>query len=82
VKKFWHWAKNETGEERTLYINGVIAEESWLGDEVTPKIFEEELLAGAGGYYRLDSLPGRGNICRRAHLQPAHGVYGQGYRKD
>jgi ATP-dependent Clp protease protease subunit len=48
VKKFWHWVKNETGEERTLHIRGVIAEESWLGNEVTPKIFEEELLSGTG----------------------------------
>lgn len=31
-----------------LIINGTIAAESWLDDDVTPKIFKEELLAGKG----------------------------------
>lgn len=41
MKKFWNWVKNEDG--RTLYLDGVIAEESWFGDEVTPKQFKSEL---------------------------------------
>jgi ATP-dependent Clp protease protease subunit len=49
VKRFWDWVKNETeGEKRTLRLYGVIAEEGWLGDEATPRLFREELLAGAG----------------------------------
>ncbi len=48
MQKFWNWVSNETGGERTLYLNGVIAEETWWGDEVTPKMFKEELYADSG----------------------------------
>lgn len=47
TRKFWNFAKDKTGE-RTLRLEGVIAEESWLGDEVTPKQFRDELNSGAG----------------------------------
>lgn len=47
VKKFWNWIKNEDGS-RTLYLNGAIAEESWFGDEITPKQFKSELVSGEG----------------------------------
>ncbi len=53
-QKFWNWKTltNEEGEvleERVLEIGGVIAEEqSWFEDEVTPKIFKEELMKGTG----------------------------------
>ena len=40
MKKFWNWIKNEEG--RTLFLNGVISEETWYGDEVTPQIFKDE----------------------------------------
>jgi len=46
MKKFWNWAKNE--DERVLYLNGAIADETWWGDEVTPAVFKDELLAGNG----------------------------------
>lgn len=52
-KKFWNWKnpvnldENES-EERVLEINGVIAEDSWFDDDVTPELFKEELLAGNG----------------------------------
>ncbi len=49
--KFWNW-KNQEGEgnsqERVLELDGVIAEESWFDDDVTPAIFKEELFAGSG----------------------------------
>ena len=45
--RFWNWVRNEDGA-RTLYLNGAIAEESWLGDEVTPKQFKSELISGNG----------------------------------
>lgn len=32
-KRFWNWVKNE--DTRTLYLDGAIAEESWLGDGAT-----------------------------------------------
>lgn len=34
--------------ERTLFLDGVIAEESWLDDDVTPEIFRQELFAETG----------------------------------
>ena len=50
MKKFWKWrnqAQTETAPaERTLYLNGTIAEESWFDDDVTPQLFKEELMAG------------------------------------
>ena len=51
-KKFWNWldVKNEadTPEERVLEINGEIASESWFDDDVTPKLFKDELMSGSG----------------------------------
>ena len=46
--RFWNWVRDETSGERTLYLNGVIAETTWWGDEVTPQLFKEELHAGKG----------------------------------
>ena len=56
MKKFWNWknrtvTNQETQEqvqERTLFLNGTIAEDSWFDDDVTPKLFREELMAGSG----------------------------------
>ena len=52
MRRFWNWVRDETqaGEpaSRTLYLDGVIAAESWLDDDVTPAIFKEELLSGKG----------------------------------
>lgn len=45
MKKFWNWVKNED-ETRTLFLEGVIAEESWFADDVTPAMFKEELFSG------------------------------------
>ncbi len=46
MKKFWNWVKNEDTEERTLLLEGIIAEDSWFGDEVTPTAFKQELMQG------------------------------------
>lgn len=49
MKKFWNWARDETvPEARTLYLEGVIAEESWFDDDVTPAAFKGELFSGSG----------------------------------
>lgn len=40
--------QNTITGERTLYLEGPIAEESWFGDEVTPKEFKDELDGGSG----------------------------------
>jgi len=48
VHKFWNWIRDSDEGERTLYLNGPIAEETWWGDEVTPKLFKDDLLSGSG----------------------------------
>lgn len=66
MKKFWKWknraVKNqETMEqttERTLFLNGTIAEESWFDDDVTPKLFKDELNAGEGDIVVWINSPG------------------------
>lgn len=40
--KFWNWIKNDEGETE-LRLEGVIAEESWWDDEISPKQFRDEL---------------------------------------
>lgn len=47
-RKFWNWVRNENDESRTLFLNGEISDETWYGDEVTPKMFKEELQDGEG----------------------------------
>ena len=58
MKRFWNWTKNEDTGQRELWLEGVIAEESWWGDEVTPAIFKEELHAGGGPILLHISSPG------------------------
>ena len=47
MKRFWNWVRNKD-ETRTLFLEGVIAEESWFADDVTPAMFKEELFSGDG----------------------------------
>ena len=44
--------------ERTLYLNGTIAEESWFDDDITPGIFKDELNAGSGDITVWINSPG------------------------
>lgn len=55
-KTFWNWVKNEEG--RTLYLDGAIAEETWWGDEVTPRQFKAELVSGSGDITVWINSPG------------------------
>lgn len=48
MKKFWKWKNQAEAEERVLELNGTIAEESWFGDDITPRMFKEELYSGTG----------------------------------
>lgn len=62
MKKFWKW-KNQTEEnaptpERTLFLNGTIAEQSWFDDDVTPQIFKDELMNGSGNITVWINSPG------------------------
>ena len=45
-------------EERTLFLNGTIAEESWFDDDVTPQLFKEELMSGSGDITVWINSPG------------------------
>lgn len=58
MKKFWNWTDQTETAERTLYLNGTIAEESWYDDDVTPKIFKEELVSGTGDITVWINSPG------------------------
>ena len=45
-RKFWNWLEGEN--ERILRIDGIIAEEPWINDDITPKQFQSELTSGDG----------------------------------
>lgn len=47
MKKFWNWAQ-DANDNRVLYLDGVIAEESWFDDDITPAAFRHELLSAEG----------------------------------
>ena len=55
--RFWDWVKDDLGE-RTLYLEGAIAQESWFEDEVTPKQFKSELLSDSGNITVWVNSPG------------------------
>ncbi len=54
--------KNEETQEqildRTLFLNGTIANESWFDDDVTPQIFKNELMSGSGDITVWINSPG------------------------
>jgi len=58
MEKFWNWINNEATGERTLHFDGVIAAESWWGDEITPSMFRNELFAGDGDITIWINSPG------------------------
>lgn len=53
-KIFWNWAK----DSNELYIDGVIAEESWFDDDVTPRLFLEQLKNKTGNITVWLNSPG------------------------
>jgi len=61
---FWAWkdihVRNEDAEttERTLFLNGTIADESWFDDDVTPALFRDELMSGDGDISVWINSPG------------------------
>ncbi len=66
-RKFWNWVKNEGEEARTLYLSGEISDETWFGDEVTPKMFKDELMAGSGDITLWINSPG-GDVFAAAQI--------------
>lgn len=73
MKRFWNWltpqetSPNSDGGERVLRINGVIAEESWLDDDITPAVFASELNAGSGPVTIWLNSPG-GDVVAAARI--------------
>ena len=66
MNKFWSW-KNKTvtnqgtqtqTTQRTLFLNGTIAEDSWYDDDVTPQLFKDELNSGTGDITVWINSPG------------------------
>ena len=58
MKKFWNWKNKTEMAERTLFLNGTIAEESWFDDEITPQLFKDELMSGSGNITVWINSPG------------------------
>ena len=58
TKKFWNWKNQGETAERTLFLNGTIAEESWFDDDVTPQLFKAELMSGTGDITVWINSPG------------------------
>jgi ATP-dependent Clp protease protease subunit len=65
MDKFWKWVRNKAPdgagpdtEERTLFLNGTIAEESWFDDDVTPALFKSDLESGKGDITVWINSPG------------------------
>lgn len=46
MKRFWNWSGPQN--QRVLTISSTIAEDSWVDDEVTPQVFQDELSQGKG----------------------------------
>jgi ATP-dependent Clp protease protease subunit len=66
--KFWNWLPGEGDSvERTLRLEGAIAEETWFGDEVTPKMFRDELFSGKGDVTVWINSPG-GDVYAAAQI--------------
>ena len=66
-RKFWNWVKNEGEETRTLYLSGEISDETWFGDEVTPRLFKDELMTGSGDITLWINSPG-GDVFAAAQI--------------
>lgn len=69
-RKFWNWIKNqdESGSVmRTLFLNGEISDETWYEDEVTPKLFKDELESGTGPISVWINSPG-GDVFAAARI--------------
>lgn len=66
MKKFWNWIRDDTGG-RVLRLEGPIDSESFWGDEITPKMFRDELDAEEGDITVWINSPG-GNVFAAAEI--------------
>ncbi|MBH5299854.1 Clp protease ClpP [Corynebacterium silvaticum] len=75
MRRFWNWepaaptSENPAGSDtsRVLHINGVVAEESWFEDDITPALFASELNAGSGDVTVWINSPG-GDVVAAAQI--------------
>ncbi len=58
MKKFWNFIKNEDTGETELYFEGPISDCTWLGDEITPAMFRDELAKVSGNLTVWINSPG------------------------
>jgi len=56
--RFWDYEEASDGQPAVLRLDGVIAAESWWGDEVTPAMFRQELEAHPGDIEVYINSPG------------------------
>lgn len=74
-RRFWNWGPPPVDEAtdldaldaRVLHLDGVIAEETWFDDDVTPALFAEELNAGSGDVTVWINSPG-GDVVAAAQI--------------
>ena len=57
INKFWNFKENDSGETELIF-NGPIAEKSWLGDEITPAAFRDDLSKVSGNLTVWLNSPG------------------------
>lgn len=65
MNKFWNFSEDAMG--RVLHLNGTIASESWVDDDVTPQIFKNELMSGSGPLTLWINSPG-GDVFAAAQI--------------
>ena len=66
MKKFWNWIRDDTGG-RVLRLDGLIDEDDFWGDSITPKAFREELMSDEGDITVWINSPG-GNVWAAAEI--------------
>lgn len=76
MKRFWNWSKPPVNDEatdpdvpdvRVLHIDGVIAEQTWFDDDITPALFAQELNNGSGDITVWINSPG-GDVVAAAQI--------------
>ena len=75
TRRFWNWSPPPANEAtaldapdvRVLHLDGVIAEETWFDDDITPALFAEELNQGTGDITVWINSPG-GDVVAAAQI--------------
>ena len=57
MHKLWNITTYPDGD-RTLYLEGAISDETWWGDEVTPRMFKDDLMSDSGDITVWINSPG------------------------